>query len=116
MHHLNNSFVKNALYSHWPPYIFSTISFIEVSSWLVHLTGTRASHKLSGVSDQSAFDVPSLLADGHCSEYLAVYSGETELTQPTLFFPELLTCPVNSCIEQSSGLLPLTSNLLSANT
>lgn len=44
------------------------------------------------MSDQSAFDVPSLLADGHCSEYFAVYPGETDLTQPTLFFPELFTC------------------------
>lgn len=50
--------------------------------------------------------MPSHLADGHLSEYSAVYPGETDLTQPTLFFPELLTCPVNSCTEQSShGLL-----------
>lgn len=87
----------------------------EISSLYQSISQTK-----SGISDQSTFDVLSLLAEGHCSEYLAVYAGETDLIQPTLLFPELLTCSVNSCTEQSShwssGVLPFTSNLLGANT
>lgn len=107
---------------HWPPHILSAISFSEVSSWYLPHWYWSILQAKSGISDRSTFDMPSLLADGHCPEYLAVYLSDTERVNSA---NTVLSWAINtgsSWIEHvtvkpwSSGLLPLNSTLLDANT
>lgn len=98
--------IKDGLYSPLPSIHFICHKFHGTQYW----SGGNILQAKSGISAQTAFDMPSLLADGCCRECLAVYLRDIQRvkqTQPTLFFPELLTqaSHVLSMSQSSHGLL-----------